>query len=172
MVSRLIRLVLPASWGISKTQCVWFLLVVFVQFGSPAYYVAVGAQRCAGNDRRSAPSRSVGCDRVCRYFTSECVGPLRCPSATIVLVTIASPFPYVVKVAAMRCHVHAIGPLTEEVGRRSFSPWHHQVVASSHRLCAKLRIHCSGGWERIVWPLFVGRDALSLLDIFTFSISI
>lgn len=74
-------------------------------------------------------------------FTSECLMFLHHLSAT----TVPFPFMCVPKVAAIRCHAHALA------FRRRLSPWHHCTVACSHWLCTGLRNHRCRGWECIVY---------------------
>lgn len=45
---------------------------------------------------------------------------------------------------------------------RLMTPWLYRMVAGSHRIYAKLWDHSSGGWERILRPLFVSHGVFSL----------
>lgn len=83
--------------------------------------------------------------------TLEHVGILHYLSDTTPAV-VACPSACIPKVAAIRRHMSALAKIPFWLGssiERPF-PWHHHMVASSRRSCAKLWNPRSGGWGRTI----------------------
>lgn len=76
------------------------------------------------------------------------------------------------KSVKITCCTPALTLSTEKLGsRRFFSlPWHYRMVASSHRLYAKLRNHHFGSWKNIRL-LFISHTTFSLLGAASAAIS-
>lgn len=166
MISRLLCSVLQVLQEVPYRGSVRFVLVAFDQysFSILRWFQCTAATLETNEDVQdkmagvvTALAQQEGNGVVLRIgcFTSERVGPSHHPSA-VTHTTVRSPSMCVPKVTTIRCHTLAFACSAKELDQ--WSPPHRR-----RNIIAPYRNHHSGGWERILRPLFINQDVFLLI---------